>query len=82
MFALRHAREIGLETQVQTTVTRRNLSKLAQIAEQVGEAQAKMWSLFFLVAQPVEPKKKISRATNTKRSSSFCMRSRKSRRST
>ncbi len=49
MFALRHARDIGLETQVQTTVTRRNLSKLAQIAELVGEAQSKMWSLFFLV---------------------------------
>ncbi len=50
IFALRHAREIGLETQVQTTVTRRNLTKLAQIAEQVGEVQAKMWSLFFLVS--------------------------------
>ena len=49
MFALRHARDIGLETQVQTTVTRRNLSKLAQIAELVGEVQSKMWSLFFLV---------------------------------
>jgi radical SAM protein with 4Fe4S-binding SPASM domain len=49
MFALRHAREIGLETQVQTTVTRRNLSKLGHIAEQVAEAKSKMWSLFFLV---------------------------------
>jgi radical SAM protein len=49
MFALRHARDIGLETQVQTTVTRRNLAKLGQIAEQVAEVQAKMWSLFFLV---------------------------------
>lgn len=49
MSALRRARDIGLETQVQTTVTRRNLSKLGQIAERVGEAQAKMWSLFFLV---------------------------------
>jgi radical SAM protein with 4Fe4S-binding SPASM domain len=49
MFALRHARDIGLETQVQTTVTRRNLSKLAHVAEMVGEVQAKMWSLFFLV---------------------------------
>jgi radical SAM protein len=49
MFALLHARDIGLETQVQTTVTRRNLSKLAQIAELVGEVQSKMWSLFFLV---------------------------------
>lgn len=49
MSALRRAREIGLETQVQTTVTRRNLSKLGHIAEIVGEVQAKMWSLFFLV---------------------------------
>jgi radical SAM protein len=49
IFALRHAREIGLETQVQTTATRRNLSKLGHIAEQVAEVQAKMWSLFFLV---------------------------------
>ena len=48
-FALRHARDIGLETQVQTTVARRNLSKLAHIAEQVAEAHAKMWSLFFQV---------------------------------
>ena len=49
MFALRYARDIGLETQVQTTVTRRNISKLAQIAERVAEAQSKMWSLFFLI---------------------------------
>lgn len=49
MFALRYARDIGLDTQVQTTVTRRNLTKLAQIAERVAEVQAKMWSLFFLV---------------------------------
>jgi radical SAM protein with 4Fe4S-binding SPASM domain len=49
MFALRHARDIGLETQVQTTVTRRNLSKLGHIAELVAEAQSKMWSLFFLI---------------------------------
>jgi len=49
MLALGHARDIGLETQVQTTVTRRNLSKLGLIAELVGEARAKMWSLFFPV---------------------------------
>jgi radical SAM protein with 4Fe4S-binding SPASM domain len=47
--ALRHAHAIGLETQVQTTVTRRNLSKLGLIAERVAEAQSKMWSLFFQV---------------------------------
>lgn len=49
LFALRHAQEIGLDTQVQTTLTRQNISKLAKIAEIVGEVQAKMWSLFFPV---------------------------------
>jgi len=49
MLALQHARAIGLETQVQTTVTRRNLSQLGHIAERVGEVHAKMWSLFFPV---------------------------------
>ena len=48
--ALQHARDIGLETQVHTTVTRRNLPTLGHIAEQVGELQAKMWSLFFPVS--------------------------------
>src|SRR3974377_372805 len=33
MFALRHARDIGLDTQLQTTVSRRNMSKLPQVAE-------------------------------------------------
>jgi len=50
VFALRYAQHIGLDTQVQTTVARRNLSHLAQIAELVGEVQAKMWSLFFPVS--------------------------------
>jgi len=51
VFALQHARAVGLDTQVQTTVTRANLDTLAHIAEQVGEAQAKMWTLFFLVTR-------------------------------
>ena len=50
IFALRHARDIGLETQVHTAVTRGNLATLGHIAEQVGELQAKMWSLFFPVS--------------------------------
>ena len=56
LFALRHARNIGLETQVHTTVTRRNLPALGRIAEQVAELQAKMWSLFFPVStgRPLE----------------------------
>ena len=49
MGALYRAREIGLETQVQTTVTRRNMGKLGQIAERVFETGGKMWSVFFLV---------------------------------
>lgn len=50
IFALQHACDIGLETQVHTTITRRNLPTLGHIAEQVGELQAKMWSLFFPVS--------------------------------
>jgi len=49
MFALRHARDIALETQFQTTVTRRNMNKLAQVAERVAEVHSRMWSLFFLI---------------------------------
>ncbi len=49
LFALRHARKIGLDTQVLTVVTRGNLATLGQVAEQVAEVQAKMWSLFFEV---------------------------------
>ncbi|HLK23007.1 MAG TPA: TIGR04053 family radical SAM/SPASM domain-containing protein [Bryobacteraceae bacterium] len=51
MNALIHAREIGLETQVLTNVSRANLSKLAHIAERVGEVRSKMWSLFFPVGR-------------------------------
>jgi len=49
MTALRHARDIGLETQIQTTVTKRNLNRLGEMAEQVADVRSKMWSLFFLV---------------------------------
>ena len=49
MFALRHARDIALDTQFQTTVTRRNMNKLGQIAERVAEVHSRMWSLFFLI---------------------------------
>lgn len=50
MFALEHAREIGLPTQVNTTVTRHNLGRLAAIARMVERLGAKLWSVFFLVA--------------------------------
>lgn len=49
VMALRHARKIGLDTQFQTTVTRRNMHQMDRIAELVGEVGSKMWSLFFLI---------------------------------
>jgi AdoMet-dependent heme synthase len=49
MTALRHARDIGLDTQFQTTVTRRNMNHLPEIADIVTEMKSKMWSLFFLI---------------------------------
>jgi len=47
--ALEQARGIGLETQVNTTVTRQNFERLAPIAETVAAVGAKLWSVFFLV---------------------------------
>src|SRR5512142_667721 len=49
MFALRHARDIGLDTQLQTTVTRRNMHRLPEVAEIAQQVATKMWSLFFLI---------------------------------
>src|SRR5215469_3560710 len=49
MFALRHAKQIGLDTQLQTTVTRRNMARLGEMAEIAKEVRTKMWSLFFLI---------------------------------
>ncbi|HWB86250.1 MAG TPA: TIGR04053 family radical SAM/SPASM domain-containing protein [Bryobacteraceae bacterium] len=49
LLALHHAREIGLATQLQTTVTRRNMQRLAEIARIAEEVGTKMWSLFFLI---------------------------------
>ncbi len=49
MFALTHARDIGLDTQLQTTVTRRNMGRLPEMAEIAREVRTKMWSLFFLI---------------------------------
>jgi radical SAM protein with 4Fe4S-binding SPASM domain len=49
MDALGEARRLGLETQVNTTVTRRNVAQLEKIARLVAESGAKLWSVFFLV---------------------------------
>jgi radical SAM protein with 4Fe4S-binding SPASM domain len=47
--ALEEAQRIGLETQFQTTVTRRNMHQLERIADLAARVEARMWSLFFLV---------------------------------
>ena len=47
--ALTVARELGLETQVNTTVTRRNLGQLEKVARLAGDTAVKLWSVFFLV---------------------------------
>jgi radical SAM protein len=49
MFALRHARDIGLDTQLQTTITKRNMGRLPEMAELAKEVRTRMWSLFFLI---------------------------------
>lgn len=48
--ALDWAAEVGLETQVNTTVTRRNQDRLERIAERAASSGAKLWSVFFLIA--------------------------------
>ena len=48
--ALDYARQIGLATQVNTTVTLHNLGRLDEIAELVRASGAQLWSVFFLVA--------------------------------
>ena len=48
--SLRWARKAGLETQINTTVTVHNFQHLDRIAALVAESQAKLWSVFFLVA--------------------------------
>lgn len=50
IFALEHARKIGLPTQVNTTVTRHNVGRLDEIAQLVQRSGARLWSMFFLVA--------------------------------
>ncbi len=47
--ALKAARECGLPTQINTTVTRGNRRKLAEMSTLVGDLGAVTWSLFFLV---------------------------------
>jgi radical SAM protein with 4Fe4S-binding SPASM domain len=49
LFGLEEAQRAGLETQVNTTVTRHNRRRLAEIAAIVGRVGARLWSVFFLV---------------------------------
>jgi radical SAM protein len=49
MLALRHAARIGLETQINTTVTRHNRHQLSEVADLVKQEKARLWSVFFLV---------------------------------
>jgi len=49
LFALEEAKRIGLDTQVNTTVTRHNRHRLEEIASIVARSGAKLWSVFFLV---------------------------------
>jgi radical SAM protein len=49
LFALEEARRVGLETQVNTTVTRHNRLRPAEIASLVEGSGARLWSVFFLV---------------------------------
>ena len=46
---IRHARALGLAVQINTTVTRHDLALLDELATIVGDLDAAMWSLFFLV---------------------------------
>jgi AdoMet-dependent heme synthase len=50
MFALSYARQIGLPTQINTTVTRHNLDRIDEITGVVRDSGARLWSVFFLVA--------------------------------
>ncbi|HTS27200.1 MAG TPA: TIGR04053 family radical SAM/SPASM domain-containing protein [Bryobacteraceae bacterium] len=49
MFALEYAKQIGVDTQLQTTVTQRNRARLPEMAEIAKAVRTKMWSLFFLI---------------------------------
>jgi MoaA/NifB/PqqE/SkfB family radical SAM enzyme len=45
--ALEEAQHIGLDTQFQTTVTRRNMHRLDEIASLAAKVGTRMWSVFF-----------------------------------
>lgn len=46
---LREAKDIGLTTQINTTITHHNLEQLEAIATLIGELGIELWSVFFVV---------------------------------
>ena len=46
---MRDAREIGLSLQVNTTITRRNVDQVDEMAAMLGPLGVVMWSVFFLI---------------------------------
>lgn len=46
---LHSARELGISTQVNTTITRRTVAELDRMAESLAESGIALWSVFFLV---------------------------------
>jgi radical SAM protein with 4Fe4S-binding SPASM domain len=49
LFALDQAHRVGLQTQVNTTVTRRNMDRLDEIASYLSYFGTSLWSVFFLI---------------------------------
>ena len=50
LYALEEAKRVGLETQVNTTVTRHSRARRSEVAEIVAASGSKLWSVFFLIA--------------------------------
>lgn len=46
---LREAKSIGLTTQINTSVTRKSVAQLSEIADSIAELGIELWSVFFVV---------------------------------
>lgn len=49
LWALEHARNLGMEIQINSTISRHNLTQVEQLAKVVGWLNATLWSVFILV---------------------------------
>ncbi len=49
MECFRNAKEVGLETQVNTTISKHNINDLERLAELIHELGSVLWDVFFLV---------------------------------